>query len=248
MMRLMLLAVSLALAPVSAAAQCAPPEAAVRRLKSTVAYENGFGLNRAVRQPFSVLKIGDRVYFRHNNPPPHYDPRSRPVYVYGPGRGFDALNCPAGPTWVNCVAEWAQNPGKDAGIVVYGNEPAPTYTRGVPKERPCEFTLDVPVWLPSPDSELKKKVAGEILHEILAYRRVSGTKAVYVRDFNVEDPEVEVYVIDTTGESEVLGCSFEAAKSPHCAWHLFGQAPVASLRRQIMSRPYRLYPPALKRP
>ena len=101
--RAILLALSLVPAP--AAAQCTPPEAAVHKLKAFFAYENGFGANKPVREPFSVLKIGDRVYFRQNNPPPYYDPNSRPVYTYEPGRRIETLNCPAGPTWVNCVAE-----------------------------------------------------------------------------------------------------------------------------------------------
>lgn len=80
--RTILLALSLAGRPAPAAAQCMPPEAAVEKLKAVLTYENGFGANKPMREPFSVLKIGDRVYFRQNNPPPHYDPNSRPIYTY----------------------------------------------------------------------------------------------------------------------------------------------------------------------
>ena len=174
------------------------------------------------------------------------DPSILPVFIYQGALRLLGINCPSGPTWVNCVAEWVQNPHKDEGKVVYGNEP-PTYTTPAPKERPCEFTLEVPVWKPSPDNELKRKLAAEILQEIQAFWGTSGTKAIYIRDFNVDDPEIEAYIINTTEEPAFLGCRFDAAKSPHCEWHGFGQAPVAALRRDIMSRRYRLYPPPMGR-
>ena len=208
---------------------CAPPEAAVAQLRAYFAYQNSFFRNRSVQQRFSVLRIGDQVFFRHNNPPPYTDPSLSPIYIYRPGHRIDTNNCPTGPGWVNCVADLARNPGRPDG-------PA------------CEFTLEVPAWKPSPDNELKQKLASEILQEIQAFGGSSGTKAIYIRDFNVDDPEIEAYIINTTAEPEFLGCSLDAAKSPHCEWHGFGQAPVASLRRQIMSRPYRLYPPPMGKP
>jgi hypothetical protein len=40
------------------------------------------------------------------------------------------------------------------------------------------------------------------------------------------------------GEVDFQGCSFDAKQSPHCSgWHLFGQTPLDSLKKRIMSRP-----------
>src|SRR5437016_13969819 len=98
---------------------------------------------------------------------------------------MDTNNCPTRPTWVNCVAGMAQGLGQVRG-------PA------------CEFTLDVPVWHPSPDDAAKKGVAGEIFQEVQGFGGPDA-KAIYIRDFNLNDPEIEIYVIHTNGEPEFLG-------------------------------------------
>ena len=229
-----------------AADQCSPPQAAVEKLKAYFTYENGLGTNTPIHERFSVLKMGDRVFFRQNNPPPHYDPSLRPVYSFEPGRRIEGLNCPAGPTWVNCVADAVLNPHKDEGKVVYGNEP-PRYTSPAPKEPTCEFTLEVPAWKPSPDNESKTKLASEILREIQGFG-ASEAKSIYIRDFNADDPEIEAYITNPDGQTEFLGCTLDAAKAPHCEWHGFGQSLVESLKREIMARPYRLYPPPMGEP
>jgi hypothetical protein len=70
-------------------------------------------------------------------------------------------------------------------------------------------------------------------------------KAIYIRDFNLDDPEIEAHIVDDRDPPYFLGCWFDVARSPHCAWHMFGQSPPESLKRQIMERPYRLYPPLI---
>jgi len=66
-----------------------------------------------------MLRIGNRTFLRHDNPGPGFDPNMRTVFVFEDSRRAGGLNCPAGPTWVSCVAEWVQNPHKDEGKVVY---------------------------------------------------------------------------------------------------------------------------------
>jgi hypothetical protein len=147
---------------------------------------------------------------------------------------------------VNCIADSVQNPHKDEGKVVYGNEP-PRYTSPAPKAPTCELTLEVPAWKPSPEDDSKTKLASEILREIQGFG-ASEAKSIYIRDFNADDPEIEAYITNPDGQAEFLGCSFDAAKSPHCEWHGFGQAPLESLKREIMVRPYRLYPSPIGKP
>jgi len=104
-------------------------------------------------------------------------------------------------------------------------------------------------WTSRPGSghpnERKWKLATEILNEIQAFGGSSGTKAIYIRDFNIDDPEIKVYIVNTSAEPEILGCTFNAAKSPHCQWHGFGQAPVSFLKREIVRRAYKLCPPPI---
>src|SRR5207249_3485213 len=66
------------------AAQCSPPKAAVAELKAYLTYENGLGANKPISETFSVLKIGNRVFFRLSHRPPEFAPGDRPVYVYDP--------------------------------------------------------------------------------------------------------------------------------------------------------------------
>jgi len=74
---------------------CAPPTPAVHTLQALFTYENGLGRNKPKRVSFSVVTITDEVYFRQNNPPPNYDPNSRPVYKYSQDGIINTLNCPA---------------------------------------------------------------------------------------------------------------------------------------------------------
>jgi len=164
-----------------------------------------------------------------NNPRPGYDPAQHPVYVYGTGRRIDTVSCPADRGWVNCVAN------------------STTERAGIGEDtRACEFTLNIGPWKPSPDDEKKRQLAGEIANEIRAFG-YENVKAMYVRDFNLTDPEIQVYTVDDRGKPDLLGCHFDASAEPHCGWHRFGQAPLTELKRQIMERPYRLYPPPMGR-
>ena len=70
-------------------------------------------------------------------------------------------------------------------------------------------------------------------------------KEIYARDFNLDDPEIDFYIVDSDEMPEFQGCDFSLVESPHCGWHLYGQAPLDALKREIMSHPYRLYPPPL---
>jgi hypothetical protein len=228
-------------------AQCPPLGPAVAELKAYLTYENGLGANKPKSESFSVLKIGDRVFFRLTRRPPEFARGDRPVYVYDPPeRMRGSLTCPADATWVNCVGDWVRNP-QGSSAVVTGDQKR-HYSGEAPKEPTCEFRLEIPEWKPSPDDAEKKKLAADILQELRNFG-YTDLKAVYIRDFNVADPDIWAYVISWSGESYFQGCSFDAKQSPHCyGWHLFGQTPLDSLKKQIMARPYRLYPPPIGKP
>ena len=224
----------------SCAAQCTAPETARAELDAYLAWENGLRSNLKHTVPFSVLEIGRCTFFRANKLPKYFDPALRPAYLFVPGQPVLTPSSPAGDAWVSWAAEFLRDPG---------NFPllrSPQCAGEVPKQ-PCDLTVEVGPWKPSPDGPEKRKVAGEILKELRAYG-YTEVKEAYVRDFNLHDPDIWFYIVQPRGETALEGCRFELDRSPHCAWHLFGQSPDDSLKRVIMARPYRLYPPPIGRP
>ena len=87
----------------------------------------------------------------------------------------------------------------------------------------------------------KREVAAEVLKELHAFG-YTELASVYVRDFNLDDPEIQAYIVKRNGDPHLLGCHFNVGVKPYCTWHRFGQASPEELKRQIMARPYRLYP------
>jgi len=213
----------------SLAAACVPPASAVARLQAYFRYQNGLGSNTKTQEHFTVVTAGDHVFFRHDNPPSDYQPGSRPVYVYQSAKGIDVTNCLAGSGWLKCIAEYVQSEESSNRLKL-------------DSAAACEFTLDVPQWQSSPDSPLKQRLAADILRETMEFGGFSNPQAVYVRDFNTDDPDILVYAITQRGGDRFLGCSFDATASPHCSWHRFGQTPLPALREQIMERAFQLYP------
>lgn len=51
----------------------------------------------------------------------------------------------------------------------------------------------------------------------------SDFKAVYVRDFNLDDPDLLFYYIDSEGRDSFQGCYFDASRQPRCGRHIFLQ-------------------------
>jgi hypothetical protein len=102
--------------------------------------------------------------------------------------------------------------------------------------------MEVRPWKPSPDGRGKRILAAQILRELQEFG-YSDVKAVFTRDFNIEDPEIDFYIVGPRNEADFLGCSFDRNRSPYCQWHLYGQAPTQALKRRVMAMPYRLSPP-----
>jgi hypothetical protein len=105
----------------------------------------------------------------------------------------------------------------------------------------CEFTLNVPRWEPSLDDPEKRKIAAELVAEFQKFG-YADAKQIVIRDLNLDDPEVTARITGSRDDEEFQGCTFVRQTLPHCTWHLFGQSPRESLRRELMKRPYQIYP------
>jgi hypothetical protein len=149
-------------------------------------------------------------------------PSVRMAYVFGEDGLRGGGTCPADQNWKECVQ---QSTG-----VEYANNVAQT----------CTTTIDlraIPAWKPSPDDSKKRQIADELRREIEAKWR--GAQEIVIRDFNLKDNQITIYVKMPDGDY-FQGCGFHAMREPHCGWHLFGMAPLSSIRKWIFDRPYRL--------
>jgi hypothetical protein len=91
-------------------------------------------------------------------------------------------------------------------------------------------------WHPTPDGPAKRKLATEVLDELR--QRGYDPLSVTARDFNVDDPELLLYITEADGQKAMQGCRLNAFGIPHCEWHLFGQAPERKLEESVMQMPY----------
>lgn len=224
-MRTITILLALLIATAPCCAQCAPPERAVQKLAARFSYENSLGTNTTLIEHFTVLKLDRWTFLRHDNPSPYFAPGVRPVYVVKGSQLLGNINCPAGPAWLACAEDEMRE-----------QHEVPTT-----KEQTCEFTLTVPPWHPSPESPEKREMARTLLREIRSFG-ASPNDTIYVRNFNLNDPEIDFWIVHRHGEPEPQGCAFDRTKSPHCSWHMYGTVSLESLRQNVMSRPYRLYP------
>jgi hypothetical protein len=151
-------------------------------------------------------------------------PTARMVYPIANGEMRGAYTCPADEqNWKDCVEKTA-------------GEEASNYAARI-----CTVTVDastIPAWKPSPNDQAKQRVADELRHEIEA--KWPGVQEIVVRDFNLKDNQITTYLKMPDGDY-YQGCGFHAKSEPHCeGWHLFGQAPLSSIRSRIFELPYRL--------
>ena len=223
--------------------ECTPPSPVVTRLFAKFRYQNGLGHNHPYDERFSLTHIGARYYLRQNTVPIHYDPNLRPVSVFEGDAEVSAAegNCPPDPSWIDC-AVYLSTQANAPSRVVYDGEKTLKYPPSGVAASECEFVLHVPRWEPSRDSPEKREMARQILGE-LRHFGYEDAKKIVIRDFNVQDPDITAYITDQSGRHLFQGCAFSRDLVPHCGWHMFGQSPLAGLRREVMTRPYVLYPP-----
>ncbi len=218
------------------AAECTPPVALVGKLKAELTYENGLSRNQPYQERFTMATVQDRVFLRRDTVPGTVSTLDERDQLTG-------FNCPADSTWVDCAAYEAEHANGFPSKISPGDgkPPYPPLTTAVPV---CQFVLNIPPWRPSPESADKSRIAAELLKEFQDFP-YSDAKSIYIRNFNLEDPDITAMIRTSTGQTEFQGCRFDRTRTPHCSWHLFGQAPLAALRRVVLERRYRLFPPPI---
>jgi len=223
--RVALAAAAFCSAGMTAQSDCANP-AVLDLFRHEVAYQRTEELN-----PLKDLRIananvwqrGPDTAFYIRDPLSGFSPTIRLVYSFSE-EGFQGyFGCPIAQDWKACVQASFQFAGPH-------NQP-----------QTCTKTIDlsgIPAWEPSPDSPEKRKVAAELLAEIEA--QWSGAQEIVVRDFNLKDPQITIYLKLPDGDY-VQGCSFHAATQPQCTgWHLFGMVPNSKIKQWVFEKPYRL--------
>lgn len=150
-------------------------------------------------------------------------PGIRDTYIFGEDGLRGGGTCPIEKNWRVCIEGFADSGSAEANVTT------------------CRLTIDlrhIPRWRPSPDSEQKRRIARELRREI--EDQWGEAEKIVIRDFNLADNQLTVYVKTKDGE-QYHGCGFRAMQTPHCeGWHLFGQAPISSIREWIFARPYKL--------
>jgi len=212
-------------------AQCTPPPPVLDRLSGYLSYEGTLGFITNGQNKFSFASAGDKELFLQYGTSRYVSGAMRRVYVVTYGKPVFATPCPPGSNWARCALDSFQG--------FYGQKGAGT--RAIPVGRTCDLFITVPRWRPSPNDATKRKLASEVLQELEKFG-YGHARTIYVRDFNINDPQLQFFIVDQNGQQVVQGCDFNAQVTPHCEWHLFGQAPVEQLKNEIMERAYRLFP------
>lgn len=173
-----------------------------------------------------VWERGNSTAFYVREPLPEFSTDVRMVYLFDKEAMDGGGGCPAEQAWTECV----EKADKDAEAEATGSI-----------VRTCTTTIDIralPAWKPSPDSPEKRRVADELRNEIEV--KWKGVHEIVVRDFNLRDPQITMYLKMPDGVY-FQGCSFYSGRQTVCDhWHMFGQAPLSSLRKWVFDKPYRL--------
>jgi len=151
------------------------------------------------------------------------------VYVFREGERLLANSCPVDANWTICAQQSFASFSHSKKQESYSAEPT------------CDLVVNVPKWSPTPNGPRKREVASRVLHELIELTG-SAPRAVFVRDFNVNDPELQFLIVGANADETVQGCHFDADLHPLCIWHLFGQSPVKQIKKEIMATPYKIFP------
>lgn len=179
--------------PAYGAGECAAPQDALAKLEGYLTYMSSRGLWSPGAKRFSFAQADGDALFLQRELPQRFDEKLRLVYVFRKGSHLMVNSCPNNPQWTECAEKDFQD---------FIHAPANT-----PKPRigpTCDLTVTVPQWRPSPNSPLKTRLASEVLQELMQYGYINP-REVYVRDFNVADPELDFYIIDRVGERQPSG-------------------------------------------
>lgn len=223
--RRMLASDGVRLAQLSAAQKCPNPYA-MALYKHDIAYQRAEELNPFYglsRLNIKVWQRGSQTGFYVNDRLHGFAEDIRQADVFGEDGPKGGGSCSVDTIWQECVARFA-------GV----NDISSVATT-------CSFVLDlraIPAWKPSPNDQTKQDIATELREEI--ERKWPRVEQIVVRDFNVQDSQITMYLKTPDGDY-YQGCGFSAARKPHCdSWHLFGHAPTSTIRARVFEKPYRL--------
>ena len=164
------------------AGEC-PDQGALTLLKHQIAYEGTeqapplrglqvIHMDVLRREPITGFYIHDQL--RGN-----WSPDVRLTYIFGKDGLQGGGTCRLEKDWGECIAGLAGGEGATAPVTT------------------CKATLElrsVPSWKPSPNDQTKKHVADELRREIEAHFLGSEVQAIVVRDFNLMDNQITMYV------------------------------------------------------
>jgi hypothetical protein len=193
-----------------------PDETALDLFKHEIAYEKTEGSYPLMGLPLihtNVWVRGSITGFYIREQLRQFTPTANMTYLFGPDGPQGGGSCPVTENWRACIDEFAG--------VEHGADPI----------RTCTTTINVgaiPRWRPSPNDQKKKQMADEIRREIEATWGVASE--IVIRDFNLKDNQITIFSKRPDGVY-YQGCGFYATREPHCQWHLFGQAPLSSIRK-----------------
>jgi hypothetical protein len=203
-----------------------PNPAALDFFKHQIAYQRTEELDpfKGLRELHAdVWQRGPLTAFYVREKLSEFVPSVRMTYLFGKGGLQGGGTCPVERNWRECVEGFAD--------LEYATDVLGT----------CTIAFDIstiPVWKPSPNDQTKRRIADELRNEIEA--KWPGVQEIVIRDFNLEDNQITMYLKMPDGDY-YQGCGFHAMSEPHCeGWHLFGMAPISSIRKRIFEKPYRL--------
>lgn len=210
---------------VSTSTNC-PNPATLDAFKHQISYERneqGYPYKGLAKLHVAVWQRGPMTafYVRDNLKGFAGSVRMADLYINGNLQGGGT--CPANENWWECVEGFSDRK--------YLN-----YVVGT-----CTITVDtsaIPPWKPSPDDATKRRIASELRKEIEA--EWPDVQEIVIRNFNLKDSQITMYLKMPDGDY-FQGCGFHSSGGPHCeGWHMFGQAPLSSIRKWIFAEPYRL--------
>ena len=200
-------------------AQCTPGQSALARLKGYLSYESTVGSIAPGPNKFGYARTNNKDLFLQYAQSHYVSGSTRRVYVLAEGKPVFPTSCSAGSDWTRC------------GVQSFESFYAERDTGPSTSERSCELVIPIPKWRPSPNSAIKRKLASEVLQELISFG-YTDAKQIYARDFNIHDPELDFLIIDANGHEAVQGCDFNADTTPHCACTSTGRRRSTSSRRR----------------
>jgi hypothetical protein len=206
-----------------------PAQDSVDLLKHTIAYERHGGgpFATSKRIHVRVWEQGKATVFYIADRLANDAPTLRMAYYYFDGALENTASCYTDETWQLCVQKGLARSELD----ITGSPP-----------RTCSITVDVaaiPPWVPSPDTEQKRRIAAKLKQEATGYW--GETTELVIRDFNLRDHEILFWSRGPGPEEGCVRCWFRRNSVPHCrGWLLFGQTPQEYIKSLIFARPYKL--------